>query len=96
MTDHIKTVTLTPANEHCSAKACTEPDQWQPIETAPRDGTEFLTYAPGNAHAYYNFDRRPALVISKWKEGRLWQNRPDNMPTHWMPLPAAPKGEKHE
>jgi hypothetical protein len=56
--------------------------QWQPIETAPKDGTAVLTY------------RGPGLiaVAEFWVEcGWIV---PDGMEitnvTHWMPLPAPP------
>ena len=66
---------------------------WQPINSAPKDGSEFLTYAPGNKRAMYERDREPVIVLTKWKADCFWRNRPDNMPTHWMPLPEPPKGD---
>ena len=67
---------------------------WQPIETAPRDGTEVL--------AWCDFDSlRCAIVISyepndenpKWPWWD-WDCRGihESVPTHWMPLPAPPEG----
>ena len=57
---------------------------WQPMGTAPRDGTRvmvFLTkYGPFTAH----WD-------SKWHVAGAQHF--DVIPTHWMPLPAPPKTE---
>ena len=68
---------------------------WQPIETAPKDGTWFLGWRNG----YYEQDR---VQVFRWHEATLpqdsgWMNAPDNHehgfdyePTHWMPLPEPP------
>jgi hypothetical protein len=66
---------------------------WQPIETAPTDGTNVLIAevsrgSLGEAYYDYNADQK------RW----YWANTgagdyPDPhepSPTHWMPLPAPP------
>lgn len=70
--------------------------QWQPIETAPKDGTPVLLAGC----------RKP--VVAAWLEDEIdWWHVDDNKrgpfalrgpgPTHWMPLPAAPQAaEKPE
>ncbi len=70
--------------------------EWQPIETAPRDGGEFLAYDPVSR----KFD------VCRMKDWCGWTCVPtqlDNyegaedgcfegdMATHWMPLPEPPK-----
>ena len=66
---------------------------WLPIETAPKDGTSFLSYN----HPGYN-----CFQVVAWdlKYGWLIFNNGENgdffieailPPTHWMPLPAPPK-----
>ena len=61
-------------------------DDWQPIETAPRDGTEVLTW-DGLSHQ-----------VLHWFDGgheSLWINEegtPCEDPTHWRPLPKGPGG----
>ena len=54
---------------------------WQPIETAPKDGTEILVW-DGNEHQ-----------ILWWLDSVGWvgdDDFTDKLPTHWQPLPAPP------
>lgn len=72
---------------------------WQPIETAPKDGTAILTVVRGF---------RPAVTQWVEFEGEArFSEDPENFteedhfheyffgslyePTHWMPLPEGPK-----
>lgn len=75
--------------------------QWQPIETCPRDGTEFQAWV---------FDpSRLAHEMRGWWEPKcrfdgdtfeIWTRVDYDMDgwesgyraTHWLPLPAPPKG----
>lgn len=62
--------------------------EWQPIETAPRDGTAILAYGEHLPTYFY------AIIFERgeWKycsQGKGWA-APPGMPTHWMPLPAPP------
>jgi len=73
-----------------------EPSGWQPIETAPKDGTNVLLL---DVHGNYriggyqlNYQNR------KWGtgwEGCDWDFKIDfdPQPTHWMPLPPPPTEE---
>ena len=58
---------------------------WQPIETAPRDGTNVLAFwSDWGDCGVVRFDR-----------GEWWAMMHDVVtPTHWMPLPAPPGDEK--
>lgn len=58
---------------------------WQPIETAPKDGTNFLALI-GDQPYEARFDERGRVV-------RFIHTNFDCKPTHWAPLPAAPKQE---
>lgn len=84
--------------------------KWHPIGTAPRDGTAILVMRdiwPGsptgratecNGHNTY--------VAAWWEEDGTgeWVCYMDQIsdprcpvePTHWMPLPAPPKGDQHD
>lgn len=63
--------------------------EWQPIETAPRDGTEILCcecveifigfWSGNNVDGYWDSYEEGAHYIDSYS------------PTHWMPLPEPPK-----
>lgn len=61
-------------------------NKWQPIETAPKDGTEVLVTKPGYTMAVAGFD------YGEWRDaGDMgWGGYCDVEPTHWMPLPNPP------
>jgi hypothetical protein len=71
-------------------------EAWQPIETAPKDGTDILVWP-------YWSDRLPAQV--HWRDlkrapGR-WEITPSFFcagakPTQWMPLPTPPVTRPHQ
>lgn len=60
---------------------------WQPIDTAPKDGTEILALcrAPARDGDYYE-------AVRYLTDAPCWVTREGWMrhPTHWMPLPAGP------
>lgn len=68
--------------------------EWQPIDTAPKDGTTIIIGGCVNG---------PAVRTAHWGGGaynhsakhydRDWADGGNYgfKPTHWMPLPAAPK-----
>jgi hypothetical protein len=60
--------------------------QWQPIETAPKDGTPVLCYAR-IAHGGVS-------IVMRW-DGEDWYESLAFScllrPTHWMPLPKPPE-----
>ena len=79
---------------------------WQPIETAPLDGTALILFCPG-VNSWNRRDGMPDIVIGLWY-GSSWQSdigdvdqgyestgayfvHEDLRPTHWQPLPELPK-----
>lgn len=68
---------------------------WQPIETAPKDGTAVLLYY---GEDYYVMEGRCFPTKASF-QGRgspyKWVSAVDMgdlQPTHWVPLPLPPKG----
>jgi len=70
---------------------------WQPIETAPKDGSTVLlaertwggdlVVTPGSYHEDYH---------GWWEHGSHptdYADQPIDNPTHWMPLPMPPRGD---
>jgi len=62
--------------------------EWQPIETAPRGVLEILLRSPNGkiANGYWGQE------CNRGKGAWVWPYVKSE-PSHWMPLPAAPKGE---
>jgi hypothetical protein len=73
---------------------------WQPIETAPKDGTHILAYRKPIGIRFTNNTNPPTVV--HWFDDEdepgfytsVNERAPDYPfnPTHWMPLPAPPTG----
>jgi hypothetical protein len=64
---------------------------WQPIETAPRDGTEILV----SWHGWPSLEGDNSIEIAIFKEGVWWSNDAVvSTPSHWMPLPPPPPKEE--
>jgi hypothetical protein len=63
--------------------------QWQPIESAPKDGCEILAYQPESGEqfvVYWNGDGWQYAVVQI--AGVQHEIRCD--PSHWHPIPAPP------
>jgi hypothetical protein len=68
--------------------------EWQPIETAPKDGTAFLGYNAGRERIYLI-----ESVHVEYDSKTTWQDRAGyyNITlTHWMPLPPPPVAPQPE
>lgn len=72
-------------------------DEWKPIETAPKDGTEVLLLwfdaetgaAPMHRVGFWH-SREQA-----WCDTHRVLNNQHSHPTHWMPLPNAERHQGH-
>lgn len=86
-------------------------DKWQPIETAPKDGTSVLLCwaidADGNTIDWRENLKTAQVfvqVASWWSEVSGWVVYTDQVyepqlhftPTHWMPLPAPPSAAQQK
>ena len=64
---------------------------WQPIETAPKDGTRIIMLTEHGYHRvvigrFFAWD----AGVSGWETDSYRVLTGDDEPTHWMPLPPAP------
>lgn len=81
---------------------------WQPIETAPTDGTVMLGWFPYFCAA----GERGQVFVMRWNDEK-WASKPKphfdasgwvwgvrelrkRQPTHWMPLPDPPAQEQEQ
>lgn len=73
--------------------------KWQPIQTAPRDGTSILVAVLGANNIFIAVYRKwyseslRADVVTWWSNGAKNSYQPDQLmlnPSHWMPLPDLP------
>lgn len=69
--------------------------KWMPIETAPKDGTQYLAFGCG---VFFLENRPPNHFPGEWTwnaSRNQWRGHahlsPLNDATHWMPLPEPPK-----
>jgi hypothetical protein len=65
-------------------------NEWQPIETAPKNGINILVFDPDN-----NSDVG-VVIANYFEDNKCWFITWDDTeieinPTHWMPLPKPPK-----
>jgi hypothetical protein len=83
---------------------------WQPIETAPKDGSEIMLYGPCRWLST-SAQSKPKVCVGSWAsenghdddgivDDKAFMTSTENPyqdicnATHWMPLPAPPTGEK--
>lgn len=75
---------------------------WQPISTAPKDGTKILISEGGELYAAWWDDKFNTTVFKNggikhrgaWTDGAVlsfgYEETKSYKPTHWTPLPQAP------
>lgn len=71
--------------EYCDREDAVQ--YWQPIETAPKDGTEILIYSRYGDQYVVSYDDS---FNAPWRV-RNEEGLNAHIPTHWMPLPEPPK-----
>ena len=62
--------------------------EWQPIETAPKDGTWVFLYVPGHGPTRAKWSRLVSGVYG-WTSHQ--SGNYISRATHWMPLPEPPE-----
>lgn len=83
-------------------------DQWQPIESAPKDGTRIWLYWPDYCYTTDDSDG-PYVGTGQWKTNHrinksyfsafpdesddYGSSLPAHAPTHWQPLPPPPAAQ---
>lgn len=80
------------APDNCPRRCMTE--EWQPIETAPKDGSWILLgYFLGSGGGGHPMVAMWHSLHEKWCDGKSTYNDKGYFsPTHWMPLPKDPDG----
>lgn len=74
----------------------TRDDDWLPIDTAPKDGTEVVLFVPTymeNPVAVYRYEI-DTVSGGIWNgiDGWMYADQSgEDAPTHWRPLPAPPE-----
>lgn len=68
---------------------------WQPIETAPKDGSYVFGWRVGWKTGWpIWFALNSRINKAYWKTTDEWDDyemaEPENAPTHWQPLPKPP------
>ena len=66
--------------------------EWKPIETAPKDGSEFLCLFEGEYFVAWWHSPDDEFV---WMQPGLftWDDDVYVRPQHWMPLPPSPEAD---
>lgn len=64
--------------------------EWKTIDSAPKDGTRFLSYdGKLKVVSWQKSDHNGFYFF----EGPYYEGRP-TFPTHWMPLPPPPQAQE--
>jgi hypothetical protein len=68
--------------------------EWQPIATAPKDGTPIDLWISGSNRRFADCRFHRGMWQHWWMDcfgsGMDWQSLDSHKPTHWMPLPTPP------
>lgn len=76
--------------------AATPSSGWQPISTAPKDGTRIIGWCGSEGYEYADicyWEQKPN-VGEVWMTDSCADYGGYETPAYWMPLPLAPQGEK--
>ncbi|MBS0175055.1 MAG: hypothetical protein JSR64_13540 [Nitrospira sp.] len=79
--------------EKAIAAALREQDAWRPIETAPKDGTQILTWGRLHDDGGIDMGEQPRVRVSNWSPTyNCWYSAcsGSHAPTFWRHIPAPP------
>lgn len=77
--------------------------EWQPIETAPMDGTDILLFCPGETPPHkigYWVESKWPIYYTGFTSGKetdaegSWETYNELSPTHWIDLNCLPEPPK--
>ena len=68
-------------------------DEWKPIDAAPQNGSVFLGYRDGKVREAWRVPRNDCEMWVFGGQSGSAEFAPQLKPTHWMPLPPAPRTE---
>ena len=92
--DEITHLRATLAERDAEIAALKAEREWRLIESAPRDGTRVLVYAPPPDPAKWHGSTLGSLICSvEYHEVGVWCVCETREATHWQPLPPAPPME---
>ncbi len=72
--------------------------EWQPIETAPKDGQQLMLHLQNGDIIIASSDIANAAVVQRkemYIQFRVWPDA-GYLPTHWMPLPPPPQEQPND
>ncbi len=83
-----------PNGYNCGSDWNRRASPWQPIETAPRDGTSVDLWIESGRGGYRLENH--CFINGSWRDenGLPFGNPVTSSATHWMPLPEPPEGKK--
>jgi len=82
-------ITTSQAEAYADARV-REAQQWQPIETAPKDGSRVILAWGGKSMSGFFLDNSNSpMPWAGWRTESMVP-MPAGQPSHWMPLPAPP------
>lgn len=61
--------------------------EWQPIKTAPKDGSKFIAWHPDGYADFFHWQKHKHRG---WRDSFIQVYRDGEGPKFWMPLPTPP------
>ena len=65
--------------------------EWQPISSAPKDGTQVLLWQKGEGQFIGEYTFNQWWTDAEWANDIEGHFLPRCSPTHWQPLPPPPE-----